>query len=1366
MATRGKSSNLHNTNATLFLTSISDTHRIPNSLEHAREPLDGSVSEEVEDYELEQDDEEEEEGDEYDGLLNEMAIDEDVSEEARAGIEAFNERYFRARAHRRIQHPRPEAERTRREDDSPLGKPYRSLRDEFYDSNKSLYNSYKPTWSKERPTQEVSARRRRSPGSPRGHQEIHRRRAVSLGGDMKRQDKTSIESRGPDPSDLERYLEEATIWTLSDQRAFPGIDPARLPPSIEVEEVQEPGQGLGSIYQPVARITTRNDASSLPSESLAFRSTIPNIARRSVNERRSHPLRSGASILTTAEGSPSAGGDFDNSNPARTPQSKPGLGVPAIPDASRSKKRKSARRRLTGELGMQAETSREPSHSEWRRRPFRKRRRPADSPADEVPAPPLPGFTQSRRTRISSETRRLPWTEGTESRPPLDRRASTSTSSSSGLLQSPSGTPTLLPSSLSAFQAAAINAAIEDFGTGRPNYVPALEDSGTGRPDYIPALDLLPEAMRLRVYETLSHHGVNASTEQKSLLPNLDYCHTRHLVFTSELLPRSFAAQKRREILRIFRNKAPYVPACISSIPRKPKIQYYVTISRQTFRSHSPWRSLSKNCQARTLKELPVEIFEHIARYCSHDTLKNMRLVNKNFESKLSNRVFGTAVVPFNSGIYGMMVHDSPAKAIVDIEGKGKAGGIPLVQKFPAREVDDGMKIFKAWGNNVRKFAMAFEVDEEQLCNHPKKGKYEHHTTFWGPYKWPHPFYSRYEVVEGLEKKADEFRCMSLALSYLKEVRELGLSLDSGLGWIAGPDISDRARIFQEKPSIFGHSHPFHDLDAKRDWTEKLKELGLCPKKYQIDGKLITTAEGPLRRNAYDFYECTVHLDAGRPFLTFPDSDESSDPCKETLIFGGINLSLVAPNSRLVPNPLHHIRNVEHGTKDSSYKSASLVPNNLTTAQKEWLLETEWAQRAFLSSYCMALTDNSQAFENVESLTIAKLSSRYLAALQRDDFWKALPNLNTLTIKVSADFRDIQKTDSGIVEAPDIMPSRAATPFYKLVEGYIANVASIRTLNLGYFGGGEHQGGIFGRNQHVLPAPLYDFSNHHNTNIPSVLRLPYVEHLTLTNCWVAPATLISVVQTATPEMRKLTLNSVSLTTHYAGNEREPSPLENGVYPVPMGLPRLYDPEIGNLWASRGYTPDPNAQSSPNHWLITGGRKGSWRDVIDKITPGPTIDLLRYAYQHMDIPPKVRTGPLERIDFVSCGYVRLPDQEGLDQDGIGEIVIRPPIASLEKRAMDLIPVMMHRNSDLLLGQIVPSLPEEELAIFRECFPMTIGWGDDNTKYHNHEDGQPTGGCGRFSGHVEKLTFDPTSSLLPTGLLELQNRSWSYFSRIPR
>ena len=1351
MASRGNASNSHTANAPSSLTSTSGNRGDLDIYDHAQEPLEGIVPVAAEDYEFE-DDDEEEPSDGIDVLPSYMAIDENTPEEARAEIELYNSHVIQARRQRRIRLGDGE-ERRRRTDVASLRRPKKLLQNPFYNSIETVSNAHKPHVPKGRLAHEIMARQHALAASSHGLQENTRRRTVSFEGGVDRQGTTSTERQEPDPSYLDRYLAQATTWTLRDQRAFPGIDPARLPQFIEVDESHELGQGLGLITQPPARTRSLNGGNPLPSEPLAVRNAIPNRARRSVTELPLHPLGLGTSALDTTERSLPAGGDVANGSLERTSETNPGPRLPAITDAPQSRKRKSVRARAIGESSLQSVTSGTPSHGESNRRPFRKRRRPADLTLDEIRPTPLPSPVVGGHMGVFSIHEAIPQTDDTESRPTLGSRASTSASSSPGRFQPLNRRRAPSPRSLSAF-----NGALAEAANAR-------------RRGDIPNLDHLPEPMRLRVLGSLNQHTVNVPTEQKHLLPPLKYCRSRHLIFTSELLPRTFIGQKRRDILGIFKNKAPYVPACIISVPGKPKVQYHVTSSRQPFSSPSPSTFQANSRRAGSLKELPVEIFEQIARYCSHDTLKKMRLVNRDFERKLSNRVFGAAVVPFNLGIYGMMVHDNPAKADTDKERKDNAG---KAQNFSAKEVDDGMKIFKAWGNNVKKFAMAFEVDEEQLCNHPKKGKYEHHTTFWGPYKWPHPFYSRYEIVEGLEKKADEFPCMSLALSYLKDVRELGLSLDSGLGWIAGPDISDRARIFQEKPRVFGHSHPFHDLNAKVEWASKLNELGLHHKKYQIDGKTINSDEGPVPRNAYGFYECTVHLGSGQSFLTFSDCDGSTNSGHENLIFGGSNLSVIPTSPRFTPSPLHNIHNLEHGTKDSPFKSASLVPNNLTIAQKEWLLETEWAQRAFLLSYCMALTDNSPTFMNVESLTIAKLSSRYLAALQRDDFWKALPNLNSLTIKVSADFRDIQKTDSGVVEAPDIMPSKAAIPFYNLIEGHITNITSIKSLDLGYFGGGEHEVGIFGRNQHVLPAPLYDVSTPSNTDIPSVLSLPYVERLTLTNCWVAPATLISLVQDATPEMRTLTLNSVSLTTHYAGNEREPSPLENGVFSVANGFPRLYDPEIGNLWQNRGYTPDPDARRSPNHWLVAGGRKGSWRDVIDKITPGPTIDLLRYAYQHTDVAPKLRTSLLERINFVSCGYVRLPNQQGLDQDGIGEVIVRPSIASLEKRALDLIPVMMHRNTDLLLGQIVPSLAQEELAIFRDCFPMTIGWGGDNTKYHNHEDGQPTGGTGRFSGRVEKLDFADDravvdvagQSLLTKRLHALQKGYYSGFVLWPR
>ena len=51
---------------------------------------------------------------------------------------------------------------------------------------------------------------------------------------------------------------------------------------------------------------------------------------------------------------------------------------------------------------------------------------------------------------------------------------------------------------------------------------------------------------------------------------------------------------------------------------------------------------------------VPVEIFEHVGSSLSRDDLLNMRLVNHEFEAKISSRIFQTVVVPFKSDIYGV----------------------------------------------------------------------------------------------------------------------------------------------------------------------------------------------------------------------------------------------------------------------------------------------------------------------------------------------------------------------------------------------------------------------------------------------------------------------------------------------------------------------------------------------------------------------------------------------------------------------------------------------------------------------------------------------------------------------------------------
>lgn len=634
----------------------------------------------------------------------------------------------------------------------------------------------------------------------------------------------------------------------------------------------------------------------------------------------------------------------------------------------------------------------------------------------------------------------------------------------------------------------------------------------------------------------------------------------------------------------------------------------------------------------------------------------------------------------------------------------------------------------------------------------PVKGKFEVFDAFFGSYKWPHPDYRRFELLCGLEKKADEHRHMSTALSNLRGVQVLGICIDNGLGWLSGSDVSDHAQVFKQKTTIFGPREPeMKEKLSESDETWKGIVRSLRPEdgsNYRADGEMICHGELPMPPNEHGFYQAIVY-----PRRSFPHMEFIYHPsiAGRPLVFQGINIAN-APPATLAAPPIDLLELAE-GNKESAFTDASLVPSKLTTPQKEWLMETEWAQRAFLSSYCMALTDNSLTFQHVHTLNITKLSSKHLAALERDDFWNALPALSKLIMNVAADFRAISKNDSGEVVTDDIDPSEAAIQFFRLVDTYVSKVESIKTMSLGYSGGGERQAGIYGRNKLVLPAPLADYTNQNvfGQSFKGVLSLPHVQYLTLTNCWIAPPILKTFVSLARgAELRSLTLDSVSLSAHSGvSNPTQPDPLQNGVYASPVGHPLRFvsDLHLGNFFPQRDSYADP-APADPgsgnlDSWVGVAGRVGSWADVIDSISPGPTLDLIRYAFRYLEEPPpSPKPGSLEVIDFISCGYVRLVNQpaSSFDQSYLKEVANSPP-PCLQKRALDLMPVMMHRRNDQLLGQIVPALPVLDESVFETGFPMTVGW-PEGEGLDALEDGQPLGGEGRFTGRVERLLFGET------------------------
>lgn len=643
----------------------------------------------------------------------------------------------------------------------------------------------------------------------------------------------------------------------------------------------------------------------------------------------------------------------------------------------------------------------------------------------------------------------------------------------------------------------------------------------------------------------------------------------------------------------------------------------------------------------------------------------------------------------------------------------------------------------------------------------PVKGLYQNYITFWGDYQWPHQQYNRYAEIEKRENLADETACMKQALSFLTSVTELGLSLDNGLGWIQGPDISDRGVMFTRLTPIFStqYAEPSDaELIAAANWESKLDDYS---------DLLRTTFMTVLTSGAND----------NMPHLAWASgrTPEEHPP----MLFGGIHAE-----------DLRHSEDEQSNAVNASLSSDALVPNALTDGQIQWLLENGWAQKAFLSSFCISLMDNATNFAQVTTLNIAKLSSKYLSDLTRQDLWAALPSLTTVVLGVLPDWRDVVKEPTGSVSDFSVKPSSAGSHFYKMLEACMNQCAAITTLDLGWVGGGERAEGLFARNQNILPAPVLDFgSGDVSAQMRcNILSLPHVEKLTFRNCWFSPPAMrqfISHMQGL--RLKTLVLNSVSLTASPGSvniiplNQNQAAGMNAAMQaqwnalanaPVPAQAPALNpmaaaapgQPIFGQHGGAiavdvgddehhipcrqappGGHVSIQSAQQA--EWakppsptcLIEKPRKGSWAEIINQVTPGSTLNYKKYLHGIIEedrVNPEIRnTGSLLRIEFVSCGYVRLMNHKTFNQDPVCLPMGQPP-QCLRRRTADLKNVMMASN-DLLLGSIAPAMAKHEMDTLQIAWGMRMGWeADDESKFFTREDGQPVGGSGRFSGSIAK------------------------------
>jgi hypothetical protein len=790
--------------------------------------------------------------------------------------------------------------------------------------------------------------------------------------------------------------------------------------------------------------------------------------------------------------------------------------------------------------------------------------------------------------------------------------------------------------------------------------------------------------------------------------------------------------------------------------------------------------------------DLPIDIFILITRYLSHQDVGNLRLVNSTFESILVPVVFRNVVTKFGKSMFDVNL------------GKWE------------KKPPEG-SIFEKYGMEIHKFGVSFEIDVKGLQTATPKVIQNTQSSWWGKYTWPVRKYPRFKPLENLENLADHLPLLRGAFKDLTNVSELALCVDSGHGWLNGPDMSDLA-IWNLRGSK-GHKVFGKTFQAEDKWhqygrnelfkwaqintiNEALKSLKYgshmeqwIPESQFLKSVAIRDFESYAVQSEQPDADPDRHTGG-----TVPPTNPNTFNAQHQQMFqqaGVPNWAWQAPppalnHMNIVPNPanLHLItRGTPRGTyghfgrqnlrnrikkgevtqpqwpiiynghnvtaetgghctfvqnKLADPRTFPVQPGHLTEAQAQWLMETVWAQRAFLSAYTTAILTNKANFKQVHSLHIAKISSGLLPSLEQRELWQALPNLRTLKVLVSPDWRtEYMPGDQSFQTNMLISPVQASIKFAEFLQRYVSRIEHLSTLTIGFVGGGEHAIGLLARNQHVLPAPVTldprSWLTDHVTkpNLNTMIAFNHIKNLTIENAWLSPFMLEGfMTKSRDTSLRQLTLDSVSLTSVNSQRTNTPmTTLEDGLKP----------------------------EYAPAGWLQERlPTEYCWPAVIDRLTPGVTFNELKYDTGLIDpiqvpAPEPSFRGNVEKLTFKNCGYVKISGvpQTEFNQNGLvmpntnprdhgltaRESLLREARGLGEMYGNATATVMMREKDPqghewFGLGRLTQCIHPVEKRVLEEAWQMSFGWGDDLERFGAVEDGCFEGGTGRFSGEVTK------------------------------
>lgn len=637
-------------------------------------------------------------------------------------------------------------------------------------------------------------------------------------------------------------------------------------------------------------------------------------------------------------------------------------------------------------------------------------------------------------------------------------------------------------------------------------------------------------------------------------------------------------------------------------------------------------------------KRIPVEIFNLIIQYVPRKAVQTMRLVNREFDAKLAEIYFNVVVVPFRpefEALYGSLNinpgSSSEKQKLSLVIGKttDETGSTDGTSQSSANDgvLSAGHRVFEQFGDKMRKFALALELNEKDLASPPLKINQEILLAPWGLYRWPIMNYQRYSRVEGLEQMANETGYMMQAFQYLKYVAEIGISCDAGLGWLCGPDTNPFCTRTQPpvfRPMVYEGGGAGSSASAEEEGEESLslsilKQMALNAGYSEVEWPrvILRLLEDEGREGVIEWIERI--LPSGRLIRDrIPYLEVNESTTKEDIIFQ-IKNAIVCDGELTVV-----------GTAETT-RSCGLVPCNLSMAQAEMLLELEWAHRALMQSYRIAVMDNKNSFQNLKQLNIARCPSCRITTWCDDEFWETMTSIETFHLGVIPDWREITKDSSGAIDQRRVAPSDASRNVFKLLQFYVAEQKNIKNISFEWVCGGEFAMGKSQRDRYILPAPvLSDIGN--MVNIPyefrpdDILNLPFISKLSLKNCWFTPHVFLFFFQHMFLEaLREVTLESVSLTG-----------------------PPTSTPELSIY---------PGPQYKPAHWpwpLCVGAEPGSWfqlqrpnNNIPAPIWHGGPAVPVHFMPMHANVPAaQVQPGvmpPAGAFNPGNMGFIIPPNQ---------------------------------------------------------------------------------------------------------------------------